>query len=196
MAGVAPEPPVEHLAPVGRIAPELAKLPVPARLEGEADGPHNDGQPIQQAERGRFRADLGRQEWRGDNPQQHALQEKDLEEAAPPPARAVLGAPGRVAEVLRLADVAAADVQRKTQAPQGDQGQDQQLARGGAVGGQGGIHQRDDHEARPPENIDDTRILDRQAEQPDQRDGDQNRQQAGKIDVEKVHGVSPERADF
>jgi len=188
VAGIAPEAGVQHLAPVGRVALELHELPVPAGLKGEADDPHDHAQRVDDRQCGGGGAPLGGQQRSRDDPQDHALKQVDAEEAQPPPARAAFLTPFGVAEVFPLAPVAVANVQRQTQAPDGDERQEEQLAWREAVRRQDVVGQGDDDEPEAPEAIDDARVFDGQADQPQDGHQDHAGQQTGEVHLKEGHG--------
>ena len=94
-----------------------------------------------------------------------AVAAEDGEEAPPPESFPMRGAHRLVAGILSLAVIAAEDVQGETRAPQRDQGRAQPRSRCQRRRQQA-IQPRQQHEAEPPADIRDTRILEPHADRP------------------------------
>ena len=181
MARVAPQAAVQYPAGISRVGFEALQLPIPAGFERKACQPKQAAKCIQPAQRCGRGLRLGQQQRRGYQPQQCALQQKYLQQAAPNKAAAPLQAPGTVAEVFRAAAVALPDVCAQARTPDGDQRCHQQLARQ-VAGTQRKIHPGQQHKAGAPKNIHDGSIAQAQAEQPEQQHAQRNQAQSGQVD--------------
>ncbi len=178
-----PEAAVHDLALVGGVGLERLELRVTDRLEGDADGPQeqtHDGDGGDAAARGC--ADLDGQR---DEPHGKALHEVDLADRDPGGVALLLGQHLLVARVLTLARVAARDVPRQSQPPQGDDHDERQPTPPGPVTDQGG-HHGDDDEAETPRRVDDADSALPGADDRGRRHEDDDREERKACDSQEV----------
>ena len=188
MAGVAPQALVHDLALVGRIGLELRELEVAHGLEVDADGEDDDPHDLDRPEGVRQIGDGGDLHRQADQPHEDALEAEHQPQALDGEGVAPSLAHGDVAGVLTLPVVADEEVHRQASTPEGHHAGQQEPPALGPVADRVG-HPGHEHEARPPDDVDDRHVLQRERHQPgaDHEHGDGHGTCAE--DLEVAHGV-------